>query len=530
MVSLSIGMATYKDFDGVYFSVQALRLYQDLTDTEILVVDNYGCPDTRAFVEAIGARYIEDLEVQGTSAPRNTVFREARGEAVLCIDSHVMLEAGTVERLRAWYRDHPGTMDLLQGPLLHDSLRHVSTHFDPVWNGQMWGTWGTDPRGLDPENEPFDIPMQGVGLFSCRREAWPGFNPAFRGFGAEEGYLHEKFRRNGGRTLCVPWLRWVHRFGRPNGVPYPLTVEEKLRNYLIGHHELGFDLVPIVEHFREHLSDRNIEAVILDVFGPDRPLLEQLGLAPYVAAPAPAVHRSDDVLLVSCLCPTFGRFPDAGFLLEEAVASFLQQDYPNRELVILNDGAGQELACTAPHVRVVNVPDRFASLGAKRNALVHLAHGDLLAPWDDSAISLPWRLSLLVEALGSGDYINFRRYFVLDDDRLTSDHSFGAGIGFSLYTRAAWERAGGHPYTTASEERIFHEQMVSANERVIIPGREGGGLAIDDWFGIVRREIPAVDQEIVPGRSTIRPHWERDYVALAAAAAARHPAAGAAVS
>ncbi len=38
MVALTIGMPTYNDFDGVYFTVQALRLYQDLDDTALLVV------------------------------------------------------------------------------------------------------------------------------------------------------------------------------------------------------------------------------------------------------------------------------------------------------------------------------------------------------------------------------------------------------------------------------------------------------------------------------------------------------------
>ena len=51
MVALTIGMPTYNDFDGVYFTVQALRHYQDLEDTELVVVDNYGCEHTRAFVE-----------------------------------------------------------------------------------------------------------------------------------------------------------------------------------------------------------------------------------------------------------------------------------------------------------------------------------------------------------------------------------------------------------------------------------------------------------------------------------------------
>src|ERR671921_11723 len=103
--------------------------------------------------------------------------------------------------------------------------------------------------------------MQGMGAFSCRKGAWPGFNPMFRGFGWEEGYIHEKVRRAGGRCLCLPWLRWTHRFGRPAGIEYPLTVEEKLRNYLIAHAELGLDPTPVLSHFSEILPEDRVEAV-----------------------------------------------------------------------------------------------------------------------------------------------------------------------------------------------------------------------------------------------------------------------------
>jgi hypothetical protein len=265
MVALTIGMATYDDFDGVYFTLQSLRLYQDLSDTEIIVIDNFGCKTTQEFIENwTGARYIRSTDVVGTAAGRDLLFREGQGDAILCCDSHVLFVPGAIARLKQYHRDHPGTIDLLQGPILYDDTRNVSTHFHPQWRDQMWGIWRTDERGLDPEGEPFEIPMQGLGAFSSRKAAWPGFNPAFRGFGGEEGYIHEKFRRRGGRCLCLPWFRWMHRFGRPRGVPYPLSVEDKLRNYLIGHAELGLDLTPIVTHFSAYLSTERIAAVIED--------------------------------------------------------------------------------------------------------------------------------------------------------------------------------------------------------------------------------------------------------------------------
>src|SRR5262249_52441405 len=114
----------------------------------------------------------------------------------------------------------------------------------------------------NPDGKPFEIPMQGMGLFSCRRDAWPGFHPGFRGFGGEEGYIHEKFRSLGRRCLCLPWLRWVHRFQRPEGVPYSLRMVDRLINYLIGHRELGLDEAPVLKHFRAAASEAEVQEAL----------------------------------------------------------------------------------------------------------------------------------------------------------------------------------------------------------------------------------------------------------------------------
>jgi glycosyltransferase involved in cell wall biosynthesis len=269
MPEITIGMATYQDFDGVYFTVQDLRLHHDLVNVELLIVDNYGCNTTAAFVAAAGPnsgiRYLRCTEVTGTAAPRQKVFEEALGEAVLCLDSHVLLAPGAIARLKQFYRDHPRTLDLYQGPLLHDNLMRTSTHFEPVWGEQMFGRWAEDPRA--GQDEPFEIPMQGMGLFTCRKEAWLGFNSRFRGFGGEEGYIHEKFRQAGRRCLCLPWLRWLHRFGRPQGVPYPLTTEDRLSNYLIGWRELGLPLDSIYEQFLETVPGGVVTRVASEALG-----------------------------------------------------------------------------------------------------------------------------------------------------------------------------------------------------------------------------------------------------------------------
>lgn len=257
---LTVGMTTFDDYDGVYFSLQAIRTFHPelAGELEFLVIDNNPggrCSQAlKQLCEAVdGCRYLPRGEWSGT-AMRNAVFEEASSDSVLCMDSHVFIVPGALARLVHVLESGAGGRDLLQGPLLLDDLHGLHTHMEPQWRGGMFGIWGSDRRGDDPEAPAFDIPMQGLGLFACRRKAWVGFNEAFRGFGAEEGYIHEKTRQNGGRTLCLPFLRWVHRFNRPFGVPYVNRWEDRIRNYLLGWRELGLGTAEMEAHFDDLLG------------------------------------------------------------------------------------------------------------------------------------------------------------------------------------------------------------------------------------------------------------------------------------
>ncbi|GAA0589172.1 glycosyltransferase [Paenochrobactrum glaciei] len=268
---LTIGMATHDDYDGVYFSLQSLRMHHPeiLEQAEFIIVDNNPAgvcaSHLRHLTDIIdNVQYIPYASKNGTSV-RNIFFEEARTDYVLSIDCHVLINPGAIQKLLNHFDENPDTKDFLQGPLVLDNLSSIYTHYQADWKRGNYGYWGTDPRGEDENAPPFDIPMQGVGLFACRRDAWPGFNPLFRGFGADEGYLHEKARQAGGRTLCLPFLRWVHRFGRPFGVNYPLDWPNKIRNYLIGFHELGLDINEVKNHFREYIGEATANPIFQDI-------------------------------------------------------------------------------------------------------------------------------------------------------------------------------------------------------------------------------------------------------------------------
>lgn len=250
---ITVGMAVVDDYNGVYFTVMTILSFhrECLPHLEFLVIDNnpggVSAAATKRFCEKLGIRYVPVSDYRST-AVRDSVFRYANGRFVLCMDSHVMLQPGSLERLIDYIHVHPDSSDLLQGPLVNDSGDRLFTHLECRWSDGMYGVWA-QTEGVTAESPPFEIPMQGLGLFCCRMNAWPGLNPRFTGFGGEEGYLHEKFRRSGGKVLCLPFLQWAHRFDRPQGIPYPINWQDRIRNYLIGHDELGLDTEEMATHF-----------------------------------------------------------------------------------------------------------------------------------------------------------------------------------------------------------------------------------------------------------------------------------------
>lgn len=257
---MTIGMATYDDYDGVYFSIQSIRLHHPeiLDKVEFLVLDNNPTGVCASHLKALEAhipnyRYIPLVERTGT-AVRDQLFAEAYGDYVLCMDCHVLFPPGALQALLDYFEANPETRDLIQGPILWDNLREVSSHWEPIWSEGMLGTWENNPLANDVTAAPFDIPLQGLGVFACRRAAWPGFNRGFEGFGGEEGYLHEKFRQAGARTLCLPALRWLHRFARPLGVPYTITWEHRIRNYVLGRQELGLPVDDVISHMTDYVG------------------------------------------------------------------------------------------------------------------------------------------------------------------------------------------------------------------------------------------------------------------------------------
>ena len=101
------------------------------------------------------------------------------------------------------------------------------------------------------------------------------------------------------------------------------------------------------------------------------------------------------VPFVSCLCLTHRRVP----MLRRAIACFLKQTHPARELVVLHEDTDHDsrdflAGLGHPMIRSMAVPAApRMRLGARRNLLVESARGSHVATWDDDDWHAPTRLA-----------------------------------------------------------------------------------------------------------------------------------------
>ena len=185
-------------------------------------------------------------------------------------------------------------------------------------------------------------------------------------------------------------------------------------------------------------------------------LVEVRGISPRLAddfiAQAAALLAAPENLpipLISCLMPTFNRRK----FVPQAIEYFRRQDYPRRELIILDDGDDPvaDLIPDDENIHYLRLVGR-QTVGAKRNRGAQEAAGALLANWDDDVWIAPWRLRYQAAALlqRQADLVGIAEMLHYEpasnrawhSARPTGGRTWMSGATF-LYRKSFWER---HPY------------------------------------------------------------------------------------
>ncbi len=164
--------------------------------------------------------------------------------------------------------------------------------------------------------------------------------------------------------------------------------------------------------------------------------------------------------LISCIMPTCNRRN----FVAQSVSYFLRQDYPFKELVILDDGedAVGDLVPDDERIRYIRL-NQGLSLGAKRNLGCELSRGDFIAHWDDDDWNSPQRLSVQLSQLrtagaqvcGVSDLLHYcpatgQAWLYRP---LLQQRSWVAGCTL-LYRKSLWQR---HPFPEVNigEDSVF---------------------------------------------------------------------------
>lgn len=155
---------------------------------------------------------------------------------------------------------------------------------------------------------------------------------------------------------------------------------------------------------------------------------------------------------ISCKCITYGRT----HMLEEALHSFLTQDYPadKCELVIVNDYPLQTLIFDHPQVRIYNLSYTFDTIGAKENFATEMCKGDIICQWDDDDVALPNHLQNVAKWFKEGtNILHWYRGVYYNEPNITDITYIGnSGLVFS---KNAWEKVGRHPLQNAGYDMTF---------------------------------------------------------------------------
>ena len=98
--------------------------------------------------------------------------------------------------------------------------------------------------------------------------------------------------------------------------------------------------------------------------------------------------------LLSAIMPTRNR----GRFVRHAAEQLLAQQWPNVELIIMDDSDVFERLNLGPKVKHVQLNGRH-TVGEKHNMAMHVAQGEFLAHWDDDDVFGPRRLLAQMEPL-----------------------------------------------------------------------------------------------------------------------------------
>jgi glycosyltransferase involved in cell wall biosynthesis len=340
---------------------------------EVMVIPDGADAETLAAIAALtGVRVLDDDGPRGGAACLNKLARATDAGIVVLVENGALVAPGALDRLVAALESAPGAG--LAGPSTNHSWNeqgvfvHAAEHDLDATAAEAERRFGHSSRTLAPLYSLADF------CYAVKREVFAAVGHADESYGLGpcwEMDFNVRAARAGfdGLLVCAAFV-WRAPFT-------PRRARDEAARF---------------DASRRRYQDKFCGARLRGVKRDYRPHCR--GDACPNFAPRPAVARTEP--LVSCIMPTFNRRA----FVPQAIRCFLAQDYPNLELIVVDDGSDTIADLLPDDARIVYVRlSEKKSVGAKRNLACERARGEIIVHWDDDDWYPPSRVRVQAAAL-----------------------------------------------------------------------------------------------------------------------------------
>lgn len=376
------------------FVQQALRYFerQDYPNKELVIVDDGDDRVADLVASYPNVRYEARSQHMSIGAKRNLACELARGSIIAHWDDD------------DWYAPH--RLSYQVAPLIAGDADIVGLETSCFFDLPHWQAWACSPA---LHRRLFTGDLHG-GTLVYRRHVWEHLSRYPNLSVAEDAHFLLAACRRQARLQKLPhaqsfvYLRHEHNAWRfPLGTYLDPAGWQKVNineyipaEELAFYHDLSSQTVtgPAAAQYSAPARGRAISQGGVPAGNRDEERPRALVQTNSTRDVSPSEHNG--MPLVSCIMPTFNR----PRYMQQSIKYFLRQDYPNRELIILDDSPqrADDLIPVDPRIRYIHLDARMI-LGAKRNLACRLAHGSIIAHWDDDDWIAPQRLRIQVELM-----------------------------------------------------------------------------------------------------------------------------------
>ncbi len=427
---------------GIYLHSDPARLQATLASlaeyapaTRVVLLPDAPDPDRAATLAAPGAYpQLGCTEPRGEAAAFNRLIAADDAPVVVFLESGITLAPGALDRLVAAL-DAPGVG--LAGPSTNNAWNEQRVAGAP-WMGAKPADVATFAARLAArygEAAVLLAPLYSLGDFcyAVKREVIAAIGTADEGYGTGPCWEMDYNIRAARAGFVGVWVQaaYVHRppytarRAREESAGFRAS-RQRYQDKFCGLRLRG-DKATYEPHCRGDACPHFAPAALIQVALPrSTPVDPSLPAQPTRPTPAPQEAETpmrpapardgaggEGSPLVSCIMPTRNRRA----FVPLAIRSFLQQNYGNAELIVVDDGPDPvaDLLPSDPRIRYIR-QEGMHTIGAKRNIACAEARGAIIVHWDDDDWYPPDRISRQVRALGdrSADLCGSSQIFYYD--------------------------------------------------------------------------------------------------------------------